>query len=228
MPIIPSFLYKLRHDEKTAELSTNAEQAKNYRLVDRANEGASNSNLKPGLLNKFGKERTYPNGRPNESEPGIPCPKDDSGRESSKGKNKLKNSRIVNLKEEEPVTSSDEDYEDEPQTEEDRRRAERRRELEEAERIVNNETAKQVIKHQELVEESTEVGVMFASKPIIQALVNPAVGHITNKIGYSIPMFAGFIIMFLSTLIFAMGSTYPVLLGGFHFLLAIHFIDHQG
>lgn len=211
MPIIPSFLYKLRHDEKTAELSTNAEQAKNYRLVDNANEGVSSSNLKPGLLNKFGKERTYPNGRIDESEPNVPCAND--GRKDS-GKGKSKNNRIVSLKEEEePVTASDEDYEDEPQTEEERRRAERKKELEEAERIVNNETAKQVIKHQELVEESTEVGVMFASKPIIQALVNPAVGTITNKIGYSIPMFAGFIIMFLSTLIFAMGSTYPVLLG---------------
>ena len=60
---------------------------------------------------------------------------------------------------------------------------------------------------------------MFASKPIIQALVNPAVGTITNKIGYSIPMLAGFIIMFLSTLIFAMGSTYPVLLGRFQLQL---------
>ena len=159
MPIIPSFLYKLRHDEKTAELSTNAEQAKNYRLVDSANEGVSSSNLKPGLLNKFGKERTYPSGRPDE--PDVPCSKDDRS-ESPMGKNKLKNTRIVNLKEEEePVTSSGEDYEDEPQTEEEKLRAARRRELEEAERIVNNETAKQVIKHQELVEESTEVCAPF-------------------------------------------------------------------
>ncbi len=33
----------------------------------------------------------------------------------------------------------------------------------------------------------------------------------TNKIGYTIPMFTGFVIMFLSTLLFAFGSSYGML-----------------
>merc|ERR1712117_533314 len=66
-------------------------------------------------------------------------------------------------------------------------------------------------KHKELVEENLEVGVMFASKAFVQLIANPFVGRLTNTIGSSIPMFAGFIIMFLSTVIFAFGRSYAVL-----------------
>lgn len=38
-----------------------------------------------------------------------------------------------------------------------------------------------MLRHQELVDENTEVGVMFASKPIVQAITNPFVGPLTNK-----------------------------------------------
>lgn len=55
-------------------------------------------------------------------------------------------------------------------------------------------------RHKELVEETVEVGLMFASKAFVQLLANPIVGPLTHKIGYSIPMFAGFVIMFISTL----------------------------
>lgn len=55
-------------------------------------------------------------------------------------------------------------------------------------------------KHKELVHENIEVGVMFASKAVVQLITNPFVGPLTNRIGYSIPMFMGFVIMFLSTL----------------------------
>ncbi|XP_006809745.2 chromaffin granule amine transporter [Neolamprologus brichardi] len=51
-----------------------------------------------------------------------------------------------------------------------------------------------------LEEENVRVGLLFASKAIIQLLVNPFVGPLTNRIGYHIPMFAGFIIMFVSTI----------------------------
>merc|ERR1711936_1351644 len=67
------------------------------------------------------------------------------------------------------------------------------------------------LKHKELVEENLEVGVMFASKAFVQLIANPFVGRLTNTIGYSIPMFMGFIIMFLSTLIFAFSRSYSVL-----------------
>lgn len=48
--------------------------------------------------------------------------------------------------------------------------------------------------------ETVEVGIMFASKAFVQLLVNPIVGILTHRIGYSIPMFCGFIIMFISTI----------------------------
>jgi DHA1 family solute carrier family 18 vesicular amine transporter 1/2 len=47
---------------------------------------------------------------------------------------------------------------------------------------------------------NTKVGLMFASKPIVQLIANPFIGPLTNRIGYSLPMFAGFVIMFISTL----------------------------
>ncbi|XP_069341287.1 chromaffin granule amine transporter isoform X2 [Eulemur rufifrons] len=62
-----------------------------------------------------------------------------------------------------------------------------------------------------LKKENTRVGVLFASKAIMQLLVNPCVGPLTNRIGYHIPMFAGFVIMFLSTVMFAFSGTYSLL-----------------
>ncbi|XP_067118703.1 synaptic vesicular amine transporter-like [Centruroides vittatus] len=67
------------------------------------------------------------------------------------------------------------------------------------------------IRHMQLLNENVEVGVMFASKPVVQAITNPFVGPLTNRIGYSIPMFSGFVIMFLSTVIFAIGTNYATL-----------------
>ncbi|KAL1122547.1 hypothetical protein AAG570_002877 [Ranatra chinensis] len=66
-------------------------------------------------------------------------------------------------------------------------------------------------RHKDLVDETVAVGIMFASKAFVQLLANPIVGPLTHKIGYSIPMLAGFIIMFVSTLIFAFGRSYAVL-----------------
>ena len=60
--------------------------------------------------------------------------------------------------------------------------------------------AEKIRKHKELTHENVEVGVMFASKAVVQLITNPFIGPLTNRIGYSIPMFMGFIIMFLSTL----------------------------
>nr|CUU98711.1 hypothetical transcript [Hymenolepis microstoma] len=60
--------------------------------------------------------------------------------------------------------------------------------------------------------ENFRVGILFASKSIVQLIVNPFIGPLTNRIGYSIPMFSGFLIMFISTIVFAFGETYIVLL----------------
>ncbi|NWS48674.1 VMAT1 protein, partial [Probosciger aterrimus] len=63
-----------------------------------------------------------------------------------------------------------------------------------------------------LTKENTRVGLLFASKALVQLMVNPAVGLLTNRIGYHIPMFIGFVTMFLSTVMFAFSGTYTLLL----------------
>uniref|UniRef100_A0A7M4E3W7 Solute carrier family 18 member A1 n=1 Tax=Crocodylus porosus TaxID=8502 RepID=A0A7M4E3W7_CROPO len=62
-----------------------------------------------------------------------------------------------------------------------------------------------------LVDENVRVGLLFASKALVQLTVNPIVGPLTNRLGYHIPMFIGFIIMFLSTVMFAFSGTYTLL-----------------
>ncbi|XP_029915600.1 chromaffin granule amine transporter [Myripristis murdjan] len=62
-----------------------------------------------------------------------------------------------------------------------------------------------------LEQENVRVGLLFASKALVQLLVNPFVGPLTNRIGYHTPMFAGFIIMFISTIMFAFSGSYALL-----------------
>ncbi|NXD16395.1 VMAT1 protein, partial [Nothocercus nigrocapillus] len=62
-----------------------------------------------------------------------------------------------------------------------------------------------------LTTENVRVGLLFASKALVQLMVNPFVGPLTNRIGYHIPMFTGFITMFLSTVMFAFSGTYALL-----------------
>ncbi|CAH8635244.1 unnamed protein product [Schistosoma rodhaini] len=57
-----------------------------------------------------------------------------------------------------------------------------------------------------------KIGIMFTVKPLIQFLTNPIVGPITNRIGYSIPMFTGFLLLFASTVVFAFETNFYVLL----------------
>ena len=62
--------------------------------------------------------------------------------------------------------------------------------------------------HKEIRNENLKVGFLLASKAIIQLLVNPIVGPVTDRIGYKVPMVTGFSIMFISTIVFALGSNY--------------------
>ncbi|XP_038641608.1 chromaffin granule amine transporter [Scyliorhinus canicula] len=62
-----------------------------------------------------------------------------------------------------------------------------------------------------LSDENIRVGLLFASKAIVQLLVNPLVGPLTSRIGYDIPMFTGFVILFTSTIMYAYANTYTVL-----------------
>uniref|UniRef100_UPI003AAD1EF7 synaptic vesicular amine transporter-like n=1 Tax=Centroberyx gerrardi TaxID=166262 RepID=UPI003AAD1EF7 len=64
----------------------------------------------------------------------------------------------------------------------------------------------------QLDKENVKVGVLLASKATVQLIANPIIGPLTNRIGYHIPMFAGFCIIFLATTLFAFSSSYGLLL----------------
>lgn len=59
--------------------------------------------------------------------------------------------------------------------------------------------------------EESAVGMLFASKAVIQLFINPFSGAIIDRIGYDIPMMIGLSIMFFSTAVFAVGKSYPIL-----------------
>lgn len=59
--------------------------------------------------------------------------------------------------------------------------------------------------------QDSATGVLFASKAIIQLMVNPFSGALIDKIGYDMPMMIGLTIMFLSTAVFACGRSYTLL-----------------
>ncbi|KAM6956149.1 synaptic vesicular amine transporter [Aplochiton taeniatus] len=65
--------------------------------------------------------------------------------------------------------------------------------------------------NERLLNENVKVGLLFASKATVQLMINPFIGPLTNRIGYQIPLFAGFCIMFLSTIMFAFSSSYTLL-----------------
>ncbi|XP_048863621.1 synaptic vesicular amine transporter [Brienomyrus brachyistius] len=62
-----------------------------------------------------------------------------------------------------------------------------------------------------LLNENVKVGLLFASKATVQLITNPFIGPLTNRIGYQIPLFAGFCIMFISTIMFAFSKSYTLL-----------------
>ncbi|XP_070833280.1 synaptic vesicular amine transporter [Chaetodon trifascialis] len=62
-----------------------------------------------------------------------------------------------------------------------------------------------------LVNENVKVGLLFASKATVQLITNPFIGPLTNRIGFQLPIFAGFCIMFISTIMFAFSSSYALL-----------------
>lgn len=74
--------------------------------------------------------------------------------------------------------------------------------------IRGNETI-QVPKSHEGQDSAT--GILFASKAIVQLMINPFSGALIDRIGYDIPMMIGLCIMFLSTSVFACGRSYGVL-----------------
>uniref|UniRef100_A0A8C6UQS8 Solute carrier family 18 member 3a n=1 Tax=Neogobius melanostomus TaxID=47308 RepID=A0A8C6UQS8_9GOBI len=65
----------------------------------------------------------------------------------------------------------------------------------------------------EVVKENfdVQIGVLFASKAVVQLMVNPLTGTFIDRVGYDIPLFIGLNIMFLSTIIFAFAENYATL-----------------
>lgn len=56
-----------------------------------------------------------------------------------------------------------------------------------------------------------KIGALFASKAFVQIMVNPAAGHLTERVGYSIPLYSGFCVLFVSTLVYGFASGYWLL-----------------
>ncbi|XP_068587634.1 synaptic vesicular amine transporter-like isoform X1 [Cebidichthys violaceus] len=63
-----------------------------------------------------------------------------------------------------------------------------------------------------LDEVNIKVGLLLASKSTIQLIINPFMGPLTDRIGYHIPMCAGFCIIFFSTTLFAFSSSFILML----------------
>lgn len=59
--------------------------------------------------------------------------------------------------------------------------------------------------------EDAAIGVLFASKAIVQLMINPFSGALIDRVGYELPMMIGLAIMFFSTAVFACGRSYGVL-----------------
>ncbi|XP_076607604.1 synaptic vesicular amine transporter-like [Chaetodon auriga] len=57
-----------------------------------------------------------------------------------------------------------------------------------------------------------KVGLLLASKPGVQLIINPLIGSLTDRIGYHIPLCAGFCIIISATTLFAFSSSYIILL----------------
>ena len=74
------------------------------------------------------------------------------------------------------------------------------------------ETKKKNGSHKTIIQEGVKVGFLLASKAIVQLLANPLIGYLTDKIGYKTPMVGGFMIMFISTIVFAFSFDYFSLL----------------
>jgi DHA1 family vesicular acetylcholine transporter-like MFS transporter 3 len=59
--------------------------------------------------------------------------------------------------------------------------------------------------------EDVKIGWLFASKAMVQLLINPFSGAFIDRIGYDIPMCIGLSIIFVSTITFAFGNSYAFL-----------------
>lgn len=54
-------------------------------------------------------------------------------------------------------------------------------EVSDNQQTTTTDTPENRLRHEELINENAEVGIMFASKPIVQAMTNPFIGPLTNR-----------------------------------------------
>ncbi|KAG8441095.1 hypothetical protein GDO86_006730 [Hymenochirus boettgeri] len=62
-----------------------------------------------------------------------------------------------------------------------------------------------------LANENLEVGLLTSIKAFVQFVVSPIVGKITSRLGYDLPLFFGFLIVFSSSLMFAFARSFALL-----------------
>nr|Q91514.1 RecName: Full=Vesicular acetylcholine transporter; Short=VAChT; AltName: Full=Vesamicol-binding protein [Torpedo ocellata]AAC59648.1 vesicular acetylcholine transporter [Torpedo ocellata] len=74
-----------------------------------------------------------------------------------------------------------------------------------------NSTQRAVLERNPNANEDIQIGVLFASKAILQLLSNPFTGTFIDRVGYDIPLLIGLTIMFFSTITFAFGESYAIL-----------------
>lgn len=55
----------------------------------------------------------------------------------------------------------------------------------------SNGTTEDPQRHQDLMDANFDAGWLFAVKPVTQLIANPFVGPLTNRVGYSLPLFVG-------------------------------------
>ena len=89
--------------------------------------------------------------------------------------------------------------------------------------LVNNSTSSTKFEYSG---SDLTIGFLFATKPLVQLIVNPFGGTLIDSIGYKIPMAVGLCIQFASTLTFALTNSFRFLflariLQGIHLFLIV-------
>ncbi|XP_053945906.1 vesicular acetylcholine transporter [Anastrepha ludens] len=77
--------------------------------------------------------------------------------------------------------------------------------------LRDNRTGEIIPVHHDHHGQDSATGILFASKAIVQLMVNPFSGGLIDRIGYDLPMMIGLTIMFFSTAMFACGRSYSLL-----------------
>ncbi|XP_064107309.1 synaptic vesicular amine transporter-like [Macrobrachium nipponense] len=74
-----------------------------------------------------------------------------------------------------------------------------------------NKTLHNTVLPQDIINENSWVGLLFSSKAFVQLIVNPFIGPLTSRIGYSLPLLVGTQNLIISALLFAYAESYTLL-----------------